>query len=210
MVKPYDVGLVVGRFNHFHKGHEFLVETGLKICDRVLVLVGSSQEQGTLRNPFSVSTRIEMIKEVYGDKVIVRDLPDMTHEEDITPEWGRYVLDHVKYHIYKKPEIMIYGNDEARSKWFDTEDICDITEIIINRSKINISATKMREYLVQGDIDNWLKFANSKLHKHYGRLRDELLATKPYAEIYNDMKANGLIKPRFVLNNTIMIGQEWD
>lgn len=28
-MKPYDVGLVCGRFQTFHKGHEKLVDTGL-------------------------------------------------------------------------------------------------------------------------------------------------------------------------------------
>lgn len=43
-MKPYDVGLICGRFQTFHKGHESLVETGLKLCDRVLILIGSAQE----------------------------------------------------------------------------------------------------------------------------------------------------------------------
>lgn len=42
-MKPYDLCLLVGRFQHFHKGYESLVENGLKFCDRILILVGSSQ-----------------------------------------------------------------------------------------------------------------------------------------------------------------------
>ena len=33
--KPYDTGLLVGRFQTFHKGHQCLVETGLTLCDRM-------------------------------------------------------------------------------------------------------------------------------------------------------------------------------
>ena len=46
MNKPYDSGLIVGRFQTFHKGHQRLVETGLTLCDRLLILVGSAQEYG--------------------------------------------------------------------------------------------------------------------------------------------------------------------
>ena len=74
----------------------------------------------------------------------------------------------------KRPEVFIYGNDEARSRWFDPKDIADITEVVISRAKINISATRMREFLVADDFDNWARFANPKLHKHYDRLRREL------------------------------------
>ena len=49
-MKPYDVGLVCGRFQTFHKGHEKLVDTGLLLCDRLLILIGSAQESGTERN----------------------------------------------------------------------------------------------------------------------------------------------------------------
>lgn len=36
-MKPYDVGLICGRFQTFHKGHEKLVDTGLMLCDRLLI-----------------------------------------------------------------------------------------------------------------------------------------------------------------------------
>ena len=63
-MKKYDVGLLVGRFNVFHIGHKSLADLALTMCDRLLILVGSAQESGTLRNPFSVKTRIKMINEI--------------------------------------------------------------------------------------------------------------------------------------------------
>jgi bifunctional NMN adenylyltransferase/nudix hydrolase len=183
-MKPYDIGLLVGRFQHFHLGHKHLIDTGLTLCDRMLVLIGSSQEWGTLRNPFSVITRNTLIKEIYGDSIIIKDLPDMTHENDINPDWGRYVLKHVKESINKLPEIMIYGNDEQRSRWFDMNDIKNIMEVIVPRSTIPISATQMREYLILNETDKWHQYSPAKIHKYYGKLRDELLATEHYKEIH--------------------------
>lgn len=46
-MKVYDTGLICGRFQTFHKGHERLVDTGLLLCDRLLILIGSAQECGT-------------------------------------------------------------------------------------------------------------------------------------------------------------------
>ena len=68
MLKPYDCGLICGRFQTFHIGHESLVETGLKLCDRILILIGSAQECGTMRNPFNINTRTDMLKAIYGDE----------------------------------------------------------------------------------------------------------------------------------------------
>lgn len=87
--RPYDSGLLVGRFQTFHKGHQKLIETGLMLCDRLLVFVGSAQEFGTERNPLNVETRIEMIKNVFStDRVMIYALPDLTNGDDIRPEWG--------------------------------------------------------------------------------------------------------------------------
>lgn len=189
-MKPYDVGLIVGRFQHFHIGHKSLVETAYKLCDRVLILVGSAQESGTLRNPYLPSTRIDVIREIYGrdnDLLQVKELNDLTNENDITADWGRYVLKNVKTHIRKVPSLMVYGNDEFRSKWFDPEDIKDTAEIVVPRSKIPISATMLREALVKDDFEYWSKFVDEKTHKMYDRLRSELLRTDPYREMYEQL-----------------------
>ncbi len=189
-MKPYDVGLVVGRFQHFHIGHKSLVENAFKLCDRVLILVGSSQEQGTLRNPYFASTRIDVIRQIYGtdsDSLIIKELSDLTDENDITSEWGRYVLSNVKMHIRKSPSLMVYGNDEFRSKWFDPEDITETAELVMPRSRIPISATMLREALVRDDFEYWSKFVDEKTHKMYDRLRRELLATEPYRKMYEEL-----------------------
>ena len=77
------------------------------------------------------------------------------------------------------------GNDESRSLWFDPEDIKDTTEVIIPRSRVPISATMLRESLLRNDKETWFKYHNSKLHKHYDRLRGELLAAEPYEKAFS-------------------------
>lgn len=184
-MKPYDVGLVCGRFQTFHRGHEKLVETGLLLCDRLLILVGSAQECGTERNPYNINTRTDMLKAVYGDSfnIMIYALPDMTDENDIRPEWGRYLLNNVDRYIYKNPDVMIYGNDESRSAWFDKKDLKNTTELIINRSELPISATMVRQLMVEDRRKEWMELVNPKLHKMYDRLRAELMSVTYYANL---------------------------
>ncbi len=181
----YDTGLIVGRFQTFHKGHQSLVETALKLCDRVIIFVGSSQESGTERNPFNVATRMNVIRECYPDKdrVQIYALPDLTHEDDITTAWGKFVLDNVDRYIYKAPEIMVYGNDEARSRWFDLNDIKNTAEFIIPRSRLPISATMLREMMVKDERKQWMEWVDPKLHKMYDSLRAELLSVPFYQNL---------------------------
>lgn len=181
-MKPYDVGLICGRFQTFHKGHEKLVNTGLMLCDRLLILIGSAQECGTERNPLNINTRTKMLKTVYGDSsnVMIYGLSDMTNENDICPEWGRYLLKNVDRYIYKNPEVMIYGNDESRSGWFDKKDLKNTTELIINRDEVPISATMLRKLMVKDNRKEWMKWVNPRLHKMYDELRNELMSVEYY------------------------------
>lgn len=187
----YDTGLIVGRFQTFHKGHQSLVETGLNLCDRLIILVGSSQESGTERNPFDIITRMNVIKSVYSnERVQIHALADLTNENDITPDWGRYVLDNVDRYIYKAPELMIYGNDEARSRWFDTEDIKNTAEFIMPRSRIPISATQLRDMMVKDERREWMKWVDPKLHKMYDSLRAELMSVTFYQNRFKELQKN--------------------
>lgn len=198
--RPYDTGLIMGRFQTFHKGHQRLIKTGLMLCDRLLILVGSSQECGTKRNPLNIRTRIDMIRTVYPtrnyptDRIMLYALSDMTDENDIRPEWGRYLLSNVDRYIYKAPELMIYGNDEARSRWFDTDDIKDTSEFIVNRGSLPISATMLRELMVRNDRREWMKWVDPRLHKMYDVLRDELMTVPFYQDMERRLFAQTLKK----------------
>lgn len=183
-MKPYDVGLICGRFQTLHKGHEKLIDTGLLLCDRLLIFAGSSQLSGTERNPFNIETRIRMIREIYGDSpnIMVYALADLSREDDISPDWGKYLLDNAKRYIYKNPEIMVYGNDESRSQWFSKEDLKNTAELIINRAELPISATMLRELMVKDEREEWMKYVHPRLHKMYDELRAELMSVDYYKE----------------------------
>lgn len=190
-MKPYDTGLICGRFQTFHKGHEKLVNTGLMLCDRLLILIGSAQEYGTERNPLNINTRTKMLKTVYGDNsnIMIYGLSDMTNEDDICPEWGKYLLNNVDRYIYKNPEVMIYGNDESRSAWFDKKDLRNTTELIINRAELPISATMLRQLMVEDKRKEWMELVNPRLHKMYDELRNELMSVEYYRSMGNVNKS---------------------
>lgn len=187
-MKPYDTGLIVGRFQTLHVGHQSLIDTGLKLCDRVIVMIGSAQECGTRRNPLNINTRTKMLEAVYGDSIKIYAIADMTDEDDIRPEWGRYLLDNVERYIYKPPELMVYGNDEARSRWFSPEDIKDTSEFIVNRGRIPISATDLRTMMIEDNRREWMRWVDPKLHKMYDELRNELMTVKYYQDMASSVK----------------------
>jgi nicotinamide-nucleotide adenylyltransferase len=53
----------VGRFQPFHLGHLEAIKDILRKNEKVIIVIGSSQEKGTVKNPFSFKERKRMISE---------------------------------------------------------------------------------------------------------------------------------------------------
>lgn len=190
--KFYDLGVVCGRFGHEHLGHVSLFQNCMTLCKRTLILVGSAQEHGTLRNPWRVETRIDVIKETYPgiaeNELMIRGINDMTNEYDITSDWGKFVKSEIEYHKHKFANLMVYGNDEFRSKWFAPEDLIGTAELIIPRSTLPISGTMIRGLIVINNETEWQNHTHPLIHSLYGRLRDELMNVPIYKEIYDKVR----------------------
>jgi len=187
-MKSFDSGLICGRFQTPHIGHGSLFDMGINLCDRLYILVGSSQESGTERNPLNIGTRIKLLNEIYGDNPNVHfyGLQDLTNENDITPDWGKFVLSNLDKYLHKTPDLMLYGNDEARSKWFSPEDIKDTYEFIIPRGRIAVSATMVRHAMATDNRKLWMSMVNPRLHKMYDEIRGELMEIDFYKNIYDN------------------------
>jgi len=54
-------GLVVGRFQPFHKGHLSVIREALRKCDDLIVVIGSAEESHTDKNPFTAGERYQMV-----------------------------------------------------------------------------------------------------------------------------------------------------
>ncbi len=56
-------GVMIGRFQPFHLGHFELVKQILYDCNEIVIIIGSSQYNYTIKNPFTAGERIWMIHE---------------------------------------------------------------------------------------------------------------------------------------------------
>lgn len=182
MEKKFELCLVLGRYNHFHNGHKMLVDMARVFSKKTLILIGSSNISGTVRNPYTAELRKKIINEIYGNcnDVIVSELEDLTDENDISFEWGDYLLENATKQANQKPDLMIYGKDESRKGWFREEAVKDITELVVSRNKIEVSATYLRRLIAKDDFENWCKFVPKELHKFYPELRENLLKIVEY------------------------------
>lgn len=184
MEKKFEFGLVLGRFHPLHKGHMEIIDLARKLCKKTLILIGSAGESGTVRNPFKLETRKKIIHRVYPhEDVIIGALEDLTNENDISFEWGKYILESVEKMYGVKPDLMLYGRDDSRKGWFSEEDQKIFSEMIVAKNQYKISGTKLREFLVKNEKKEWEQFVDEKIFNFYDELRNELLEIQAYQKL---------------------------
>jgi cytidyltransferase-like protein len=62
--RPYDLAVLIGRFQPFHKGHLSVVRNALAHAEKVLILVGSANRARDTYNPFIYRERQKLIFDV--------------------------------------------------------------------------------------------------------------------------------------------------
>lgn len=179
MDKAYDLGVMIGRFQTFHKGHQVMIDKAIELCEKVGLFVGSSQESGTSKNPFTYETREGILRKIYGDRICVYPLPDIGVGNN--SRWGDYVLDHVIERFGRYPDLLISGKEERRIDWFDSVKGLSIAELYIPKT-IDISASKMREMFVKNEFDFWKEYCDARLWDSFSEMRRIVLASQENTE----------------------------
>ena len=171
MSKPFKVGIVVGRFQPLHKGHELIINKLIDMCETPIVVIGSAQEGHTKHNPFDYKERAQMLTDVFGDKIVILpiiDRPNIVND----PSWTEYLLNKLKRINGYEPELIVMGNDLVRGSWFDDQD--QLYKLVVPRTKFEISGTKLREMILKGERDFFEKRTNEALHPYYGFIKNRL------------------------------------
>ena len=166
--KPYRLGITVGRFQTFHRGHQYMIDKAVALCEKVGVFIGSSQESGTAKNPFDYETRKWLLTKIYGDRISVYPLPDIGVGNNSC--WGDYVLDNVTERFGETPDLLVSGKEARRIDWFDSVKALTIAELYVPKI-IDISASQMRGYFLSGDAEAWKRYSDPVLWDEFEPLR---------------------------------------
>lgn len=68
----YDYVVFIGRFEPFHVGHQEVVNRALQVAEKVIILVGSSNQPRTIKNPWTFENRKTMISSVFPEETSCR------------------------------------------------------------------------------------------------------------------------------------------
>lgn len=145
-MKKYKLGMYLGRFQPFHNGHKSIVDKMLEECEEVIIVIGSSDKKGTVKNPFPAWERATMISNVCGNDVVdIVCIPDRaTLANDAA--WGDYVMDFLANFGYH-PDAIYQGYEVERNTWF--ANYPDVAIVNVSRLGVPISATLIRAAMVE-------------------------------------------------------------
>jgi len=144
--------LFVGRFQPMHLGHLKVIKWILKKYDKVIIVIGSSQESKTEKNPFNLKERKRMIQntlnaeKIMGKKYQIISIPDVFDDE----LWVKNILKKVKFDA-------VFTRNNWTKRCFDKFKIPVKTHPIFG----NISASKIRN-LISKDKE-WENFVPKKV-----------------------------------------------
>lgn len=171
-MKKFKLGFTVGRFQLVHKGHEQLIDFGLKMCEKFVVLLGSSNVSRTKDNPFTFEERKEMLETIYGDKIIV--LPIVDIGIGYVPEWGRYLINTIKFNLGEEPDFAIVGSELDRENWLPQYH--GMSVFTVSRDIIKTSGTECREYLLKNGNSSHIskKYKQSQLKRWQEIIREAI------------------------------------
>ena len=150
-MKKYKCGLYIGRFQPIHIGHESIIRKMLDECEQVIIAIGSLQESGTKRNPFTFEQRVDLITNIFYREKISGRLKIMGLRDRDNPSndasWGDYVFRNVYACFYTFPDVIYEGEENERNNWYDNQNV----EVIrVPRTDIPVSATLVREAIKNG------------------------------------------------------------
>ena len=149
-------GLLIGRFQPFHKGHLSAVSFGLSKVENLWIGIGSSNKSHEKRNPFTADERKEMILSSLDSESLKRVkiffVPDIGDHE----KWTLHVDSIVpKYDV-------VFSNDDFTISLYKKRGVNVIEVPLLQRD--TISGTKIRELMIKdGDWSNLVPEGTKKV-----------------------------------------------
>lgn len=175
MTQPFDLLVFIGRFQPVHIGHLEVIQTALKSAQHVLVLVGSSNQPRTSKNPWMFSEREDMIMESLAainpalcSRVMVKPLRDQKYNDQ---RWATSVQEHVEdtqraicAPIPKSPQHMkvgIIGHSKDESSYYLK--MFPQWQLVEHPMNEDVSATDLRRLVFE---DKSMKFLAGVVPQH--------------------------------------------
>ncbi|WP_375031782.1 AAA family ATPase [Flavobacterium sp. LAR06] len=137
-MKDHKVGLTLGKFAPFHKGHQLLIETAIKEMDEVIVLIYDDPVIN-----ISLATRASWIREIYPNIVVIEGV-NSPNDTGYTAEIMKIQEDYV-LSVLDNRNISHFYSSEPYGEHMSIALNAINRQVDVSRNIVPISATKIRK-----------------------------------------------------------------
>lgn len=117
MSKDYQLSVFIGRFQPLHNEHLNVIKHGLKLADKLLIIIGSSTSASTIKNPFSLALRTQMIRASLtneeSQRVEIRSVSDFFYSDN---QWVAAIQNIVSE--FATGEVTLIGSYKDSSSYY--------------------------------------------------------------------------------------------
>lgn len=212
------LGVFIGRFQPFHRGHLLSVLSALEACDNLLIIIGSIHRARNVRNPFTFEERRQMLIDNFlqydgehgtniTDRIKIDGVRDYLYND---APWIADVTAVIQKNQTNEEQVSIVGFDKDHSTYY-LNIFPEFGRIPIENFD-NLNATPMRhQYFEKEDhkqdpLPNATQqfLAQFKFHEEFERLKDEF----HFIASYKASWAASPYPPIFVTTDSVVICQE--
>lgn len=214
MRKQFDYLVFIGRFQPFHIGHKEVVDKALELAEKVIILVGSSFQPRTIKNPFTFEERKIMIQRAMGvgPQLIIEPLQDQRYNDQV---WASNVQSIVQTEVVKAfgwtdkpPRGAIIGHEkDASSYYLKLFPQWELVEHAINEE---VHATDIRTLYFESNINYLRAVLSSEVFMFMQNFAakaeyDELVKEHEFIKSYKKSWEAAPYPPTFVTCDAVIV-----
>ena len=141
------IGVFVGRLSPLHIGHEKIIDKMIEYCglENCIVFIGSSASPLSWRVLFSYNDRERWLRRLYGKDIRIVGMPDVLLSDT---QWLEMLDDYINAIFPEEKDVVFYGGCSEDVRFFYEHGRRKVN--IVNREELPVSATQVREMLLQG------------------------------------------------------------
>lgn len=143
------LGIIIGRFQPLHDGHKEIILKAKKLCDKLLIVVGSANVARTIKNPWTFAERRDVIQAFLDSSGLdfedAQIIPINDYKYSDT-QWMLDVQEIANLHTTYGKKILFGFNKQGNDylKWFPQYGFHNI------ESQTDINATRIRQIMFEG------------------------------------------------------------
>lgn len=184
----YDLSVVIGRMQPFHKGHARIIREARRLAPRTVVGLGSYSDERTLKNPFNFWERSELIQAEFPGTfcVPIADDPD----DKVWAINAVYAVDGIARQFVqdRHPKNILVGHNKEGESRIQALFPCWDFKDAGSTGKINATSIREAYFGVSGPYDaeefmEAMARIQLKIHDHTYGFLNEFFGSQDYVEL---------------------------